>query len=306
MKCPKCGYLGFEHVDRCRNCGYDFSLSASPTLADFSIRPDGSDDLGPLDDLSLAEPSTRHAPLDTSSAPLHRSRPSAGSRADATPSDLPLFARTAPDDAPLITRVPPPRPPLAVRRATPDVPRLRAESRSAPLDQPLPDLGEFSPGYERPAAPIDRASTGEFGDARTGEAAAVFARVVAAAIDLVMLLGIDLVVVYFTLQISGLTFDDLAILPKAPLAAFLMLLGLSYFVVFTMGGQTLGQMTVGVRVVANGSAHPPDVGPSLLRTLAWFLLLAPAGMGLFSVMLDGDRRGLHDRLAATRVVRAGP
>ena len=30
MKCPKCGYLGFEPVDRCRNCGYDFSLAAAP------------------------------------------------------------------------------------------------------------------------------------------------------------------------------------------------------------------------------------------------------------------------------------
>ena len=29
MKCPKCGYLGFEHVERCRNCGYDFSLTAA-------------------------------------------------------------------------------------------------------------------------------------------------------------------------------------------------------------------------------------------------------------------------------------
>jgi hypothetical protein len=28
MKCPKCGYLGFEAVERCRNCGYDFSLDA--------------------------------------------------------------------------------------------------------------------------------------------------------------------------------------------------------------------------------------------------------------------------------------
>jgi len=26
MKCPKCSYLGFETGDRCRNCGYDFSL----------------------------------------------------------------------------------------------------------------------------------------------------------------------------------------------------------------------------------------------------------------------------------------
>jgi uncharacterized RDD family membrane protein YckC len=30
MKCPKCDYLGFETGDRCRNCGYDFSLMASP------------------------------------------------------------------------------------------------------------------------------------------------------------------------------------------------------------------------------------------------------------------------------------
>ena len=26
MKCPKCAYLGFETGDRCKNCGYDFSL----------------------------------------------------------------------------------------------------------------------------------------------------------------------------------------------------------------------------------------------------------------------------------------
>ncbi|MGE0444455.1 MAG: RDD family protein [Vicinamibacterales bacterium] len=28
MKCPKCDYLGFETGDRCKNCGYDFSLLA--------------------------------------------------------------------------------------------------------------------------------------------------------------------------------------------------------------------------------------------------------------------------------------
>ena len=30
MKCPKCSYLGFETGDRCKNCGYDFSLLAAP------------------------------------------------------------------------------------------------------------------------------------------------------------------------------------------------------------------------------------------------------------------------------------
>ena len=30
MKCPKCNYLGFETGDRCKNCGYDFSLMDEP------------------------------------------------------------------------------------------------------------------------------------------------------------------------------------------------------------------------------------------------------------------------------------
>ena len=33
MKCPKCSYLGFETGDRCKNCGYDFSLLAAPPHA---------------------------------------------------------------------------------------------------------------------------------------------------------------------------------------------------------------------------------------------------------------------------------
>lgn len=40
MKCPKCGYLGFETTDRCRNCQYDFSLSPSTADPDLSLRQD--------------------------------------------------------------------------------------------------------------------------------------------------------------------------------------------------------------------------------------------------------------------------
>jgi len=31
MKCPKCGYVGFEVRDRCRHCGYDFSFVPLPS-----------------------------------------------------------------------------------------------------------------------------------------------------------------------------------------------------------------------------------------------------------------------------------
>src|SRR4030095_10050339 len=54
MKCPKCHYLGFETGDRCKNCGYDFSLlpladtpaSGAPDLdADLMITPEPHLDL---------------------------------------------------------------------------------------------------------------------------------------------------------------------------------------------------------------------------------------------------------------------
>ena len=55
MKCPKCGYLGFKHVERCPNCGYDFSLSSSPALLDLSIRPSSLNTPRPLADLALVD-----------------------------------------------------------------------------------------------------------------------------------------------------------------------------------------------------------------------------------------------------------
>ena len=46
MKCPKCDYLGFETGDRCKNCGYDFSLLAVADAPepDLLIRPAETDD----------------------------------------------------------------------------------------------------------------------------------------------------------------------------------------------------------------------------------------------------------------------
>ena len=47
MKCPKCDYLGFETGDRCKNCGYDFSLLsiADSDPPDYDIYPAAVDDV---------------------------------------------------------------------------------------------------------------------------------------------------------------------------------------------------------------------------------------------------------------------
>ncbi len=50
MRCPKCHYISFGSADRCRNCGYEFSLAVedAPPL-DLPIETD-AEAVGPLAD----------------------------------------------------------------------------------------------------------------------------------------------------------------------------------------------------------------------------------------------------------------
>ncbi len=268
MKCPKCGYLGFEETDRCRNCGYDFSLSAPTAAPELPLR---------------VEP------------PVER---------PAVEEELPLFGANFPqvDDEPLITRPSAPRAPLAVRRSTPEAPRLRQDQ---PRVQSLDLMPDDSPALPRALASATRREpAGDWRRAEKGiEDAGIPERIVAAAIDLLILGTVDALVIYFTLQICGLTIQDLALLPRGPLIAFLLVQNGGYLVAFTAGGQTLGKMAAGIRVVAAEPAATLDVGHAFVREATWLVLAAPAGLGLLPALFSRDRRGLHDRLAGTRVVR---
>ena len=63
MKCPKCGYLGYERVERCRNCGYEFTLGLSAPTPDLPLR-DSARQPQPLDDFDLIDASTPAPPVD--------------------------------------------------------------------------------------------------------------------------------------------------------------------------------------------------------------------------------------------------
>jgi uncharacterized RDD family membrane protein YckC len=269
MKCPKCGYLGFEDADRCRNCGYEFSLSAPIAVAvpELPLRIDTQEK--PLDEVTLPEPS-----------PIER--------------ELPLFGSDLqPDDEPLIKHVSAPRTPLAVRRSTPEVPRLRTEQpRAQSLDLAPSDSAPIRSRVQTASAPQPAVQD-----------AGIMSRLLAVAIDLLILGVVDAVVIYFTLRIVGLNVQDLSSLPKGPLIAFLLVQNGGYLVAFTAGGQTLGKMATGIRVVAAEPASTLDVSHALVREATWLLLAAPAGLGFLPALFTRDRRGLHDRLAGTRVVR---
>lgn len=304
MKCPKCGYLSYERVDRCRNCGYEFALSSSAPTPDFRLR-DHSSVPQPLDDLDLIDAATPALSLDRFNDLQPESKRDDGLNGLA---ELPLFGPPITDDVPLITKPSPPRPPLSVRRATPEVPRLRSEPRAPLLDWPEtspPISPSPRPPVESQAPRVEARRTRAHVDLPTVEPAGIGPRALAAAVDVLLLAIVDAVVIYFTMKICRLTPAELALLPKAPLFTFLLLQNGGYFVAFTTMGQTLGKMIAGVRVLADDSDTAPDLGRSALRAAVWLVLALPAGLGLLSATFSPDKRGLHDRFAGTRVVRTG-
>src|SRR5262245_4737281 len=243
MKCPKCHYLGFETGDRCKNCGYDFSLL---TVADTPVSgaPDSSADL-------MLRPETRADPASGKGASgsawgnahdldlnldFPRPRPHAAAPPDAslpaTVTDehpakvaqsvgpgLPLFARgMAPEDEPLVKLPAAPRPPLAVRR-TPEIPRIKPAERIVRSH----DEGQLRFTERPPVARPTVTSQARRADAPAAppEACEPRPRAAAAVIDVAVLLVIDLIVVYLTLRVAALTTADWRELPLAPLLVFL-------------------------------------------------------------------------------------
>ena len=304
MRCPKCSYLSYEDVERCRNCGYDFALAAAPPEADLPIRLDT-----PTGTRSWEAPASRGT---------RTSDDALTPRTEGTAVDLPLFGEPAPaavPESPPVT-IPPALPPLVVRR-TVDVPRAapsasgpRTPSRTRPAPAPALDFqtppDDAEPPIRQavgPRPPDDEIQDDEAdGDESSG---LLVRRMAAGGIDAALLLALDALVVWLTLRSLGLSPDDVWVLPLAPLLGFLFLLNTSYLVTFTAAaGQTIGQMTTDVRVVHDSYRRVP-FGHAVLRSVVLLICAVPAGIGLLPVLFGDDARGLHDRLAGTRVIAAG-
>jgi uncharacterized RDD family membrane protein YckC len=66
-------------------------------------------------------------------------------------------------------------------------------------------------------------------------------------------------------------------------------------------GATPGKELLGLRVVAEDGSSPIPLGSALRRALGYLLSVASLGIGFLMVAFGG--RGLHDRIAGTRVVK---
>ena len=274
MKCPKCHYIGFRTEERCKNCGYDFSLSVDlPTAQDLPLRSE-RDVSGPPAELSLD-----YLFPQASKEDQEPSEPEPGTR------------RTALGERPPESRAPQPRAPLSVRRATPEVLKSRSRAVRERSEEPTLSFEWFPDEDSGPAA------------APASESAESRSRISAALLDGGLLVAVDVTVIYFTLRLTELTVASLGSLSLMPLVTFLSLFNGGYLVVCTAaGGQTLGKMAAGIRVVGVEHVRVP-VGSAVLRTAAYVLSALPAGLGFLPWFFGRERRALHDHLAGTRVVK---
>ena len=258
MKCPKCGYLGFERVDRCRNCGYDFSMT------------DGLDASGAANPLGhrAARPARR------SLAPRRRARRTVHAAEDAGADLDRVFGRRAAVSRPrrrlcrssaadsrrraahhegVATASAARGPSLDARSAT-RARRAAADAVARPGARQRLRLGRRSV----PVA-ILRAAGGwrrlDVSRRRAAEDAPVGARFVAVAIDLLILAAH---------RRGRRLFHDADLRRRLRRArhpaasgrccAFLFAQNVGYLVAFTAGGQTLGKMAVGIKVVPRSVA----------------------------------------------------
>lgn len=103
---------------------------------------------------------------------------------------------------------------------------------------------------------------------------------------------------------GGAAFVDalvLAVSVLVPVRGASFLLGLAYKTGFVShGGQTLGKMAAGIRVLRK-DGEPVGVGRALGRALAEHLSAGLLGLGYLAAVF-GPKRALHDYVAGTRVV----
>jgi len=229
--------------------------------------------------------------------------------------ELPLFVRESPA---------PPRAPLAVRRTVAEPPRVRTmdsgarpatkDLRVGPLDRDLLDDLRRVEREEAAYASVQARVRGNIdADAALSsnldddpEDVPATQRLAAAALDGVLLGGIGTVALWATMRVTGAGITSFGTDAIVAFLIFLTAVSVAYLLMFTAaGGQTVGKMLMGLRVVGDAVGSIDDhltMPQAALRAVLAPLSVLALGLGWLPALF-GRGLALHDRLAHTRVVR---
>jgi uncharacterized RDD family membrane protein YckC len=181
-------------------------------------------------------------------------------------------------------------------------------------DRPGSSAGEPGPSIREPKAPARPASR----DAPTVHVAGFWRRFAAGWIDLGIILPVGLILAWIASaladvhlppsRIRGPDFWLDLVLASDPalMTAFAMILivGVVYLMVFqVMMGRTLGMRVLKMRVI-DVWGERPSIGRCAARTAGYLAGLATVMLGFLWVGFDSEKRGLHDWIAGTYVIKA--
>ncbi|MBM52704.1 MAG: hypothetical protein CL485_06915 [Acidobacteria bacterium] len=140
--------------------------------------------------------------------------------------------------------------------------------------------------------------------AKTSSAGPLGERAAAALCDLLILTAIGVALVGTASSGTGLSFRQILVeeMLGIGLAWAIFIIGYSVFFVGSCG-QTIGRMVMHLRVVGNDQ-FSVGFNRASIRLSLWVLSALPLLAGMLPALRDPERRGLHDRLSRTRVVKA--
>lgn len=170
-----------------------------------------------------------------------------------------------------------------------------------------------------PAASVSRLAAAR-GQAQTVYVRGFWRRALAGLLDLAIILPTAVVLGWVASKLSGVRlpamnlgiFDidlwlDLVLAADPGLVMGLALawaMGLAYLTLFTIiRGQTLGMKVLNMKLI-DAYGDPPSPRRCLGRVAGTIACVATLGLGFLWIAFDSEKRGLHDWIAGTYVVRA--
>jgi uncharacterized RDD family membrane protein YckC len=121
---------------------------------------------------------------------------------------------------------------------------------------------------------------------------------------------VDVIVFFFVLaslrfvagRLGGRQTDEAVVVQLVAVVFAGLFTALYTTLLHAFGGQTLGKLAAGIRVVG-ADGEPLSVGAAFLRYLASFVSTVPLALGFIMAGLRRDKRALHDLIAGSRVER---
>lgn len=374
MRCSKCGYVGFAHLESCLGCGALLNLPATggtplylgQSALDISPGPDlkipliyGEAPEGPEEEPPSieeappeeAEPEAQAPEEEVAPPPEQKEEPEEApaseqkeeeKKEEALPDEEDLealWAQPVEEEEEGEEAAPEGEKPPEAAAPQREGPPEEAEAPAPPAAESAEEVGEEEKVQEPEPLSPEEVPQGAAGEAVSeekgipweveedappepaepgvapalslpGEPVGFGRRVLAAAIDLILLLLITFLFAAGTFVILKVDLMSLrenlrAILVFSSLnLGFLFVLSLLYTLFFLgAGGQTIGAMVLGFEVV-RGDGSPLGYRRALLRYLGFLLSCLPLFLGLLIALADRQGRALHDRLSGTIPVMA--